>query len=634
MLTNMRKASQHWLGKIILSVVFVFLIAGVAIFGVEEFFRAGSTSTVATVGKTPISAEAVRTAYQNQLQRYQSQTRRTLTPDQARALGLDRQVLAQLVSEASLDQQTASLGLSIPDAAVLRAIREEKSFQGADGKFDPSLFFQTLQRAGLNEATFVREQRSVAARLQLAEAVASDLHVPAALREAVHRYTTERRAVALMMLPPSLVGEIPAPTDDAIKTFYEENKFAFRAPETRAVNLLVLDPQAMAKPEALSPEDIAKRYEADRAKYGTPERRTIQQIVFPDEAAAAVARRKIEANEAPFEAVAAESGADAKNLTLGTLTKAELFDKPVADAAFALPKDAVSQPVKGRFGTVLLRVTAIEPETLKPLADVQAEIAKTIALERATSGIETAHDAIEDARANTKSLPEIAKDRGLPLVAVPALNAQGLDAEGNPVAGIPDRETTVAALFRSEIGGDNEPLRTKSGGYVWYDVTNIDRAHDKPLDSVRDEVVARWRAAESARLLAAKAKELSDRLDKGDTVETVAQAAGLNVETVSDIARNQPQGDLTADVVNRIFATAVGKAASAEAGERRALFKVTAATMPAYVPGAPADEAIAKRFQSTLADDVLGEYIAEVQKSVGITVNQTAFRRAVGGGEY
>ena len=168
MLTNMRKASQHWLGKIILSVVFVFLIAGVAIFGVEEFFRAGSTSTVATVGKTTISAEAVRSAYQNQLQRYQSQTRRSLTPDQARALGLDRQVLAQLVSEASLDQQTATLGLSIPDDAVRRAIREEKSFQNAEGQFEPALFYQTLQRAGINETTFVREQRAVAARLQLA----------------------------------------------------------------------------------------------------------------------------------------------------------------------------------------------------------------------------------------------------------------------------------------------------------------------------------------------------------------------------------------------------------------------------------------------------------------------------------
>ena len=159
MLQSIRSASQHGLGKIVLSVIFTFLIAGVAIFGVEEFFRGGSSSTVVTVGKTPISAEEVRTAYQNQLQRYQAQMKRTLTPDQARAMGLERQVLAQLVTEAALDQKTTDLGLAVSDAAVLRAIQDEPSFKNANGTFDRTLFYQTLQRAGLNEPMFVREQR-------------------------------------------------------------------------------------------------------------------------------------------------------------------------------------------------------------------------------------------------------------------------------------------------------------------------------------------------------------------------------------------------------------------------------------------------------------------------------------------
>lgn len=633
MLQNMRNASQHWLGKIILSVVFVCLISGVAIFGVEDFFRGASTTTVATVGKAQISAEAVRTAYQNQLQRYQSQTRRSLTPDQARALGLDRQVLAQLVSEASLDQQTASLGLSIPDSAVLRAIREEKSFQGADGRFDASLFYQTLQRAGITEATFVHEQRAVAARLQLAEAVAADLHVPQALREAVHRYTTERRAVSVMLLPPSVAGEIPAPTEDELKAYYEENKSAFRAPEFRSATLLVLDPQAIAKTVTVSDEDIAKRYDAEKARHRTPERRTIQQIVFPDAAAAEAARKAIEGGEKPFEVVAAEVGGDPQNLSLGTLSKAQIFDPAVADAAFALAKDAVSAPVKGRFGTVLLRVTAIEPETVQTLADASADIRKEIVQQRAANGIDEAHDAIEDQRANTKPLADIAKERALPLLMIPAIDAQGRDPAGKIVEGIPDSDTTLAALFRAEIGSDSEALRIKSGGYVWYDVTNVDRTHDKPLDEVRAEVTARWRAAETAKRLVAKAKELVAKLDKGEAVDAVAAEAGLTVQTLSDIARSQPQPPLTADIVNRVFTTPVDKSASAEAGESRAVFKVTAATMPAYVPGSPTDVDNAKRFQASLADDILGEYIADVQKSAGITINQAAFRRAIGG-EY
>ena len=633
MLQNIRNASQHWLGKIVLTVIFTFLIAGVAIFGVEEFFRGGSSTAVATVGKTPITAEAVRTAYQNQLQRYQTQMRRTLTPDQARALGVERQVLSQLVTEASLDQKTHDLGLSVPDASVVRAIHDEKSFQNAQGQFDPSLFYQTLQRAGLNEPMFVREQRAVIARLQLAEAVSADLHVPQAMRAAVHRYTTERRKVAYLMLTPSSAGDVAPPGEEALKGYYEVNKAGYRAPEVRAANLLVLDPDAMAKPDAVSAEDVAKVYDSQKSRFGSPEKRTIQQIVFPDPATAEAARSEIVDGAKTFEAVAAERGTDGKDLTLGTLTRAELFDPAVAEAAFALPQDGTSGPVKGRFGTVLLHVTGIEPETLKPLPEVEAEIRKQVALARARDGIEKARDAIEDQRAGAKSLAEIAQERTLPLVAVASVDAQGKDATGRPAAGIPDPDTTLPAVFRAEVGGDNEPLRTKAGGYVWYDVTRIDAAHDKPLDDVRESVAAGWRAAEVARLLQAKGRTLSARLDKGETIEALGTEAGVNPQEADDLARNQAKDGLTVDVVNRIFATSVGKAGSAAAGEARAVFKVETATMPAYVAATASDRTIAGNFRTALADDVLGQYIAEVQKSAGVSVDQAALRRAIGG-EY
>ena len=633
MLQSIRDASRHWLGKIVLTVIFTFLIAGVAIFGVEEFFRGNTATTVATVGKTPISAEEVRTAYQNQLNRYQQQMKRVLTPDQARALGLERQVLAQLVTEAALDQKTADLGLAVSDDAVLRAIREEQSFKGANGEFDRSLFYQTLQRAGINEALFVREQRSVIARLQLADAITAELPVPLSLREAVHRYSTERRSAALLMLPPSAAGEIPAPTDEELSAYYDNNKGAYRAPETRSLDLLVLDPDALAKPDAISDEDAKKIYDANASRYGTPEKRTIQQITFPDQASAEEARKKIESNEDPFEAVAVARGVDPKNLALGTLTKTELFDPAVADAAFALDRNAVSQPVKGRFGTVLLRVTGIEPATVKPFDEVKDEIRRTIARQRAVDSIEPAHDAIEDARASGKPLAEIAKERGLPLVAIPAVDAQGKDSTGSKVEGIPDANETLAAAFRSEMGGDSEPLRTKAGGYVWYDVAKIDAAHDKPLAEVRDAVVKDWTKAETEKRLSAKARELVEKLDKGEAIEAVAQGTGVEPKTVTDLARNQAKDELGTDVIERIFATAVDKAGSAPSGENRAVFKVTRAEMPAYVSGTPSDQNVEKNFRTALADDVLGEYIAEVQKNAGVNVNQAAFRRALGG-EY
>ncbi|ACL60414.1 SurA N-terminal domain-containing protein [Methylobacterium nodulans] len=632
MLQGFRAASQSWLGKIVITVVFGLLIAGLAIFGIGDIFRGSGSSTVATVGSTKISAEAVRSAYQNQIQRLARQVRRPITPDQARALGLDREVLSALVTEATLDQKTRDLGLRVSDDTVIRLIKEEPAFKGANGAFDIALFNDTLRQAGLSEAAFVQEQRAVAARLQLAEAITADLPVPLAVREAIHRYTAERRAAAFILLPESAAGEIPAPTDEEVKTYYDEHRSAFRAPEYRSVNLLVLDPATLAKPDAVTDAEARARYDADKSRYGTPERRTIQQIVFPNEADAAAALARIRSGEAPFESIAGERGLDPKSLDLGTFSRSELFDPAVADAAFGLQQGVVSEPVKGRFGTVLLRVTAIEPGSVKPYEEVAGQIRTEIARERAGDNLEKVHDAIEDQRAGAKPLAEIARERELPLITVASVDAQGRDPQGKPVEGLPDKDAVLPALFRAEMGADSEALRTRSGGYVWYDIVKVDPAHDRPLPEVRDDVVAQWKAEEVERRLSAKAREAAERLDKGEAIEAVASSLGLEAKTASDLARGRAKDGLTPESIGRIFATPVDKTGSASAGDKvRVAFKVTSATVPPLAAGSQGN--VEQQFRSALADDILAQYIADARKEAGVSINESAFRRAIGG-EY
>ena len=98
------------------------------------------------------------------------------------------------------------------------------------------------------------------------------------------------------------------------------------------------------------------------------------------------------------------------------------------------------------------------------------------------------HDEIEDLRAGAKPLADIAKEKGLTLVQIPAVDAGGLDKAGNPVD-LPEKDAVVKAAFASDIGVDNEALRTGTG-YVWYDVTGIEPSREKTLDEVRDQVAA------------------------------------------------------------------------------------------------------------------------------------------------
>jgi peptidyl-prolyl cis-trans isomerase D len=625
----MRKAGQTIVGKAIATIFFGALIVSFAIWGIGDIFRATPASTVAEVGDTTITVDQTRNAYTNELQRLGRQFRTVISPEQARAFSLDQQVINNLVTDAVLAEKAREMGLSVSDQLVAASIMNNPAFKGADGQFNRALFDQALRNVNLSEAGFVQEQRSAMARLHLAEALAGDINVPLAAKEALNRYATERRAAAYLLLTAAMAGDIPAPTAEQLEMFFNERKSTFRAPEYRAVSVMALDAAALAKPDTVSEADARQRYEQQKAKYGTPERRTIQQITFPSQAEAEAAATKIKEG-ATFESVAAERNVPPQDLELGTFTKAEMLDPAVADAAFGLEQGAVSAPIAGRFGPVLLRVTQIQPEAVRPFEEVTAELRQEVATERAQGQIERIHDEIEDLRAGAKPLADIAREKGLTLVQVPAVDANGLDKAGNPVT-LPEKDAAVKAAFASDIGVDNEALRTGTG-YVWYDVTGIDASREKNLDEVRDQVAAQWREDQIAQRLSEKARGLTERLEKGETIEAVAQEAGATVQTATDLARNTAKDDLTAEAVNRIFAVPVGKAGNAANGpDARAVFKVTSATVPPLVTSTQQAQNTENQLRTGIGDDLIGQYIAQVRQDLGVTINQQALRQATGG---
>ena len=69
------------------------LILSFGIWGINDIFRGFGQSTIATVGHTEISINEFRQIYTEKLQQIGRQFGRPLTMDQARAFGIDRQVL-------------------------------------------------------------------------------------------------------------------------------------------------------------------------------------------------------------------------------------------------------------------------------------------------------------------------------------------------------------------------------------------------------------------------------------------------------------------------------------------------------------------------------------------------------------
>lgn len=633
MMQGIRKASQGLLGKLVISVLFGVLILAFAIWGVGDIFRGYGRNEVARVGKTEISIEQMRTAYQNDLQNLIRQQRRQISPETARALGLDRQVLSRLVSEATLDQTAKNLHLAVSDDTIRNLIFDDPVFRDASGQFSAARFNELLRSNGYSEQSYVALQRATILRQQIAEMISGGFTVPVALQEIGNRLRNEKRAVSFARMPASAAGEIAAPTEDQLKAFYNERKIAFRAPEYRTASVLAITAEAVADPAKVTDDEAKARYEASKAqRFTTAETRTVEQIPFPNAEEAQAAKAKIDGGET-FDEIATERNVAFKDLTLGTFTREQIFDPAVREAAFALEEGAVSAPVQSAFGTVLLRVTKVDAQHVRPYEEVAEEVKKEIAAGRASSRITELHDKIEDERASAKPLAEIAKQFNLELRVAGPMSQGMTKPDGGQEAPLPGGDATLRAIFASDIGVDNEAVRLpQSAGYVWFDIAKIDPSRDRSFDEVKGEVATQWRADETANKLSAKARELVQRLDKGEAFATVAASSGLTMETATGIGRQEQRTDLPANVVTQVFGTVAGKANSAAGADGgRILFKVDSATVSPYVRTTQEADNFVRQLSANLSEGLLLQYVAERQAKLGVSINDAAFRNATGG---
>jgi peptidyl-prolyl cis-trans isomerase D len=632
MMNGIRKAGQSWLGRIVVAILFGFLILSFAIWGIGDMLRNAGHVNVAKVGSRDITVQAYRDAYQAELQTLSRRIRRNITTDEARAAGLDRQVLNRMISELALDQRAASLGLDISEKSLAQAIFSDPAFKNAAGQFDRNLFNETLRNNGFTEQGFLKTQHNVYLRQQLAETVGGIMPSPAVLRDAAWRFRSEVRNADYIVLGAAAAGEIADPDEATLQKFFDDRKAEFRAPEYRKAVLLRLSPADAAKPGDVPEAEAQAFYDANKQRFGQPERRSVQQIVFPTKEEAQAASDRIKSGTG-FDAIAQERKLEAKDFDLGVVTKDGIIDPKVAETAFAMAQPGVSDPVEGRFGTVLVRVDRIEPEHVKTFAEVQDAIRAEIATRKAKDAVQDIHDAIEDQRASAKPLAEIAKERNLPLVTIDSVDRAGLDKSGKPVD-IPDREAVLKAILGSDMGVDNEAVALKDGGWVWFDVTGIEPPRERTLAEVRGDVLRQWKEDAIAGKVADKAAQLIKDMQGGKTLEAVAQELSVEVKKAQGVRRQGADAGLPATAVSQVFGTPVGGFASAIGAtpQERILLRVTSAEVPALVSSTQEATQLDDQIRVALGDDVLSAYVAKVQNELGVSINEAALRQAVGGG--
>jgi peptidyl-prolyl cis-trans isomerase D len=629
MLRGIRKASENWLGRSVMGAVMALLAGSFAIWGINDIFRGFGRASLAKIGDTEIPIEQFRQTYQDRLQQIGRELGRPLPAGSADVRGLDRLVLGEMIAQAGLDQRARQMGLGLSDTDIANHIRSDPKLQTASGQFDRAKFDLILRNIGYSEQRFVAEQRQDILRRQILDSLSADVTTPKAWLEAINQFQNQQRNIEYIALGPAQAGAIPQPTDEQLKTYFDERKIMFRAPEYRKIAAVAVTPAELAKWMEVSDDDLKKAYEQKRASFTTPERRHVEQIVFPtpDDAQAAADRIK---SGTTFSGIAGERGLKEQDIDLGTLPKSRIVDPVVADAAFSLKQGEVSAPLQTRFGAaVLVTVLKIEPEKAQTLAEATPQLRTDIALERAKNQVRDLHDKIEDARAGGSTIEDAAAKLKLPVTTYD-LDRSGRDPDGKPTLNMHGNDV-VKAAFTSDVGVDNDPINA-DGGYIWYDVAAVTPARPRTLNEVKVEVEQRWREDEIASRLKSKANEILDKLKNGDALATLASANGVRIETAKDLKRGTATGGISARATDAIFHTANDAYGSA-AGDDPAhwiVFRVVEVKTPLLNANSSDSERIAQTVQRELSADLAGQYVARLEDDLGASVNASALAQASG----
>ncbi|RWH75815.1 peptidyl-prolyl cis-trans isomerase [Mesorhizobium sp.] len=628
MLGILRSAAGTWVAKALL----LLLVLSFAAWGITTRMVGGVLGghhAVITAGGTEVSINEYRLAYDRQLSMLSQQYGQRVTQEQAKLLGVDNQVLAQLVSGAVLDEQARKLGLGLSKDRLAELTREDPAFKGPSGQFDRRTFEYLLRQLGMRPEDYLKNRSQVAVRQQIVEAISDGLKVPQTFLKAVSLYRGEDRTIDYLVLPKRLVQPIEAPSESALNAYFDANKKNYAAPEYRKVSYVRLEPQDIADPSAVTDQQVSDDYKKNIARYTTPEMRTIEQLVFKTPDAAKAALDSLKAG-ATFDKLVTAEGKTQADTLLGTLSKDKIADKAVADAAFSLNANEVSQVVQGAFGPVLLRVTEIKPQVVKPLSEVSGQIRKDLALGEASRILLDVHDSYEDTRASGASLAQAADKLKLKVVTIDAIDRTGQRPDGTVVNDLPQSADLIKAVFAAEPHTENEGLTTADNGFVFYEVQSITPARDRRLDEVRKKVVADWTEAETDKRLDAKAQELEKRLKAGTTLDVIAGELKLEKQTKRGLKREADDADFGKEGAAAMFGVGEGGTGliPSPTGDGQILFKVAEVFEPAGADGSAVPEDAQKSFGAGMSDDLLDQLVAQLQSQYNVRIDPNAVSQA------
>ncbi|MGJ8604090.1 MAG: SurA N-terminal domain-containing protein [Marivita sp.] len=603
------------MGKGKLSKTFIWILMGLLIIGLAGFGAtslSGTARSVATVGEKEVSTDAYLRNLRTEINAFAAQAGRAVPLSEAQAIGLDRQVLAQLITARGLDNEAAVISLSVGDEVVAEQLLQVPSFQSADGSFNREAYSFALRNQGLSESEFEEQLRDDTARTILQSALVAGNTLPDTYVDTLLAYTGETRDFTWARLTGSnLQTGLPEPSEADLQAYYEDNIASYTLPELRDITYAWITPEMIVDTVDVDEDAMRAAYDERFDEFNLPERRLVERLVFNTDADAADALTRL-GPDFTFEDLVIERGLALSDVDMGDVTP-EMLDG-AGDDVFAAETGAVVGPLPSNLGPALYRINAVLDPQNTSFDDARPDLRGELALDRARRVIETLAQSIDDELAAGATLEEI---------------ADTTEARIGQIDWFPGADGEIAAYdaFREaarqlDEGDFPEVMQLGDGGVFAMRLNRIQPPAPQAIEDVIDQVSQGWDTREQTAQLMVQAEELAVTLTGGATFEDVA----LTPQTETDLGRNAQLADLTPGLLRAVFEMDIGDIRAIAGIGEVVVLRLDGINA---VDRSDADiemlaQALRNQAANSVAEDLFRAFATDVQRRAGVEVNRPA----------
>lgn len=637
MLDRMRR-HKGWLKWSLALVVLTFVLFYIPDFLTTQTGAAPSEVLASVEGET-VTVGAFQRRYTSQLQAYRNAYGGQVSEQLLRQLGIEQQIVQQLVDEQAMVVEARRQGITVSDTEVRERILAIPAFQENGTFIGEARYRQMLQfqNPPMTTTEFEDSMRRAIAVDKLRTAVTGWMSATDAEVADEYRKRNEKVKLDVVPLTADTFRSQVTVSDADIAAHFEKNKESYRIGEKRKIKYAVVDVEKVRAALTVPEADIEEFYKSNIAQYTTPGQVRASHILFQlgdkDEAtvrkAAEEVLAKAKAPGADFAALARQysedegskaSGGDLDYFGRGRMVPA--FEA----AAFAMKPGEISDLVKSDFGFHIITVADVKPETTRSLADVRGEIEDQLKWQQAQQQAEQQAKVFESAVKTPEDLERVARERGL------AVQESSLFLPNEPIDGIGPAPEVSARVFQMKDGEVTQAMRIPRG-WLLATLAGKQDPYLPQLAEVQSQVrddLTRERAAELAK---ARAAEIAASLKTAPDFATAAKRAGLEVKATELIARGAPIAEIgvSPEIDKAAFALPVGGVSDAiSTPQGTAIVRVAERQDVDEGQLAAERDKLREELLNQRRDKFFSSYMQNAKKDLNIDIRQDVLSRVVG----